>query len=181
MTTTAIAWAVGILSAFAIVKRIMFRRYARRMGFAGGGWGQGFGRHGGGGRWGKRGIGRSFWLRAIFAKLDTTPGQEREIRAAIEEMQDRAVDAKKGMPETRTNIARAVGTDDFDMGALEAFNARVDATAEMMKDAFGSTLRRIHGVLDAKQRQRLAELIASGGFRGFGGPGGGPYRTTEVL
>ena len=176
MTTTAIAWAVGIMGAFAIVKRIMLRRYFRRMGFAGGG----FGRHGG--RFGKRGIGRSFWLRAIFAKLDTTPGQEREIRAAIEEMQERAIDAKKDLPEARTNIARALNADAFDTGALEAVHARVDATSEKMKDAFGSALRRIHGVLDPKQRQRLADVIASGGFRGFGGPGqGGPYRTSEVL
>lgn len=181
MTTTAIAWAIGILGAFAIVRRILLRRYFRRMGFAGGGWGHGFGRHGGG-RFGKRSIGRSFWLRAIFTKLDTTPGQEREIRAAIEEMQERAIDAKKDMPEARTNIARALNADAFDTGALEAVNARVDATAEKMKDAFGSALRRIHGVLDPKQRQRLAEVIASGGFRSFGGPGqGGPYRMGEVL
>ena len=51
----------------------------------------------------------------------------------------------------------------------------------MMKDAFASALKRIHGVLDPKQRERLAELVGSGGFGrwgrwGRGGGGGGPYR-----
>ncbi len=125
---------------------------------------------------------RSSWrtfsaLNHVFARLDTTPGQEREIRAAIEDMRDRAQDAKGGLPETRASLARSIAGETFDDAAFEAVSARVDATSEKMKDALASALKRIHGVLDPKQRERLGVLVGSGGFGRWGrGGGGGPYR-----
>lgn len=179
MALCSIAMAAGIVGVVAMVKGLLFRRHLRGGGGCGshehGGWGS----HRGWGRFGGRhgGIGRSFWLRALYARLDTTPGQEREIRAAIEELRERARDAKSGLPETRENIGRAVAGDVFDESAFEAVSARFDATAEKMKDALASALKRIHGVLDPKQRERLAEMVGKGfgpwgrgGFRGYGGP-----------
>jgi Spy/CpxP family protein refolding chaperone len=192
MALCSIAIAAGIVGVVAIVKGLVLRRrfghHAFADGSCGGGFGSGFGSGWGGrgGGWGRRwgrggGIGRSFWLRALFARLDTTPGQEREIRAALEEMHERALSAKSDLPETRTNIAKAVAGESFDDAAFEAVSARVDATAEKMKDAFASALKRIHGVLDAKQRERLADLVGKGfGRWGRGGPSsgeGGPYRS----
>jgi hypothetical protein len=186
------AMAAGIVGVVALVRGLAFRRHFGRggcgpQGFAGGTCGGrgGRGRFAGWGRFGgwkgfageRGGIGRSFWLRALFVRLDTTPGQEREIRAALEDLRDRAWDAKTGLPEARENIGKALAGDVFDDAAFEAVNARVDATAEKMKDAFSSALKRIHGVLDAKQRERLAEIVGKGfgpwgrgGFRGQGGP-----------
>jgi Spy/CpxP family protein refolding chaperone len=192
MSLWSIAMAAGLVGVLAIVKRLVLRRrFASDAGWDGGceggscrsGGGRGFG---GWGRFGarSRGIGRSFWLRALFRRLDTTPGQEREIRAALEDLRDRAHDAKTGLPETRANIGKAMAGDTFDRSALEAASARFDATAEKMKDAFASALERIHGVLDPKQRVRLAEILSSGfgpwgrgGFRGKGGP----YRGSSDL
>lgn len=182
MAMCSAAMVAGVVGVVALAKMFFFRRrmWAYRMaseGFEGYGcephlrrrWG-GFGRHGGG-------LYRSFWLRALFARLDTTPGQEREIRAAIEELRERARDAKSSMKESRDGLGRAIGGETFDEGAFESVSARFDATSEKMKDAFASALRRIHGVLDPKQRERLAELLSRGMF-GRGGPGGwgGPYR-----
>ncbi|HSO31640.1 MAG TPA: periplasmic heavy metal sensor [Labilithrix sp.] len=170
------------------MKRLVLgRRFGGHHAFAGGHCGGGgFGppwRRGGG--WGRGGgIGQSFWLRRIFARLDTTPGQEREIRAAIEDMRERAQDARSGLPETRASLARSIAGETFDAAAFEAVSARVDATSEKMKDAFASALKRIHGVLDPKQRERLAALVGSGGFgrwgRGGGGEGG-PYRSSAEI
>jgi len=144
-----------------------------RGGFRGWGWG---GRRGG--------IGGSFWLRMLYARLDTTPGQEREIRAAIEDLRDRAKDAKSGMFETRESLGKAIAGETFDDAAFEAVSARVDATSEKMKDALSAALKRIHAVLDPKQRERLADVVSRGAFgrwgRGGGG-GGGPYRSSEEL
>jgi Spy/CpxP family protein refolding chaperone len=115
----------------------------------------------------------------LFARLDTTPGQEREIRAALEELRERGRDAKSGMLETRESLGRAIGGETFDDSAFEAVSARVDATSEKMKDALVSALKRIHAVLDPKQRERLADLVTKGAFGrwGRGGGGyGGPYR-----
>jgi len=118
----------------------------------------------------------------LFARLDTTPGQEREIRGALEELRERARDAKSQLPDTRDNISRAVAGEEFDSAAFEAASARFDSTAEKLKDALSSALKRIHGVLDGKQRERLAEIVSKNGFGrwgrgGFGGPDGGPYRS----
>ena len=116
----------------------------------------------------------------LYARLDTTPGQEREIRAAIEELRERARDAKSGMLETRENLGKSVAGEAFDTSAFEAVSARVDATSEKMKDAASSALKRIHGVLDPKQRERLARSRQQGRVRSlgtrWGGGGGGPYR-----
>lgn len=207
MALCSIAIAAGVVGVVAVVKRLVFRRRFGHLAFAGGpcgGGGPGFGYGGcgnggyGGGedegpscgsgsarfrRWGRGGhrggIGRSFWLRMLYARLDTTPGQEREIRAAIEELRDRAKDAKSGMLETRESLGKSVAGETFDDAAFEAVSARVDATSEKMKDALSSALKRVHAVLDPKQRERLAELVSKGAFGrwGRGGGGGGPYRS----
>lgn len=182
MALCTIAIAAGVVGVIAAAKRLVFRRRFGVLGCGAGGHG-GFSGHG---RFG-RGPGQSFWLRALFGRLDTTPGQEREIRAALEELRDRARDAKSGMIESRDGLGRAVAGDSFDDGAFESVSARFDATGEKMKDAVRGALRRIHAVLDPKQRERLAELVTKGAFRrwgggggggggGWGGYGGGPYR-----
>ena len=190
MALCSIAIAAGIVGVVAVVKRLVFRRRFWHLAFAGGpcGGGPGFAYSGCGGgegfrSWGRGGhrggIGGSFWLRALYARLDTTPGQEREIRAAIEELRDRAKDAKSGMLETRESLGKSIAGETFDDAALEAVSARVDATSEKMKDALSSALKRVHAVLDPKQRERLADLVSRGAFGrwGRGGGGGGPYRS----
>jgi Spy/CpxP family protein refolding chaperone len=213
MALCSIAIAAGIVGVVAVVKRLVFRHRFGHLAFAGGpcggggfgGYGYGYDGGGGGGdggnsscggrgfrKWGgggwrghRGGIGGSFWVRMLFARLDTTPGQEREIRAAIEDLRDRAMDAKSGMLETHENLGKAIGGETFDDAAFEAVSARVDATSEKMKDAFASALKRIHAVLDPKQRERLAEIVSKGSFGRWGrggGPGGsGPYRDGAVL
>ena len=208
MALCSIAIAAGIIGVVAVVKRLVFRRRFGHYAFAGGpcgggGPGFGYGGFGGGfeggggscsggsrggfrgwGRGGHRGgIGGSFWLRMLYSRLDTTPGQEREIRAAIEDLRDRAKDAKSGMFETRENLGKSIAGETFDDAAFEAVSARVDATSEKMKDALSAALKRIHAVLDPKQRERLADLVTRGAFGrwGRGGGGGGPYRSGEEL
>ena len=192
MAICSIAVAAGILGVVALVKGLVFRRRFGHLAFAGGPCGGGGGFQYGGAderscgvrgfrRWGgghRGGIGGSFWLRMLYARLDTTPGQEREIRTALEELRERARDAKSGMLETRENLGKSVAGEEFDTAAFEAVSARIDATSEKMKDAASSALRRIHGVLDPKQRARLADLVSRGAFGrwGRGGRGGGPYR-----
>jgi hypothetical protein len=83
----------------------------------------------------------------------------------LEELRDRARSAKESdVPDVRANIGKALLGESFDESAFAAMSARIDATGEKMKDAFGAALKRIHTALDPKQRERLAELIT----RGFG-------------
>lgn len=199
MAVCSVAIAAGVIGVVALAKTFLFRRRMRMMmgfngyesaGHGGGSCGpRGFGRWGGwrGGFGGHRGgIYGSFWLRALFARLDTTPGQEREIRGAIEELRERARDAKSSMKESREGLGRAIAGETFDESAFESVSARFDATSEKMKDAFSSALKRIHAILDATQRERLADLVSKGMFgrggRGGGGwGGGGPYRESAEI
>lgn len=141
-------------------------------GDASGGW-RGFG------GWGRRRpLGRSMWLRALFHRLDTTPGQEREIRAALEELASRTEDAGAQAKRSREALGRAVAGAAFDDGAFEATSARIDASVAQVKDAMRGALARIHAALDDRQRERLAALLAYGwrGGRRERPPEAGPYR-----
>lgn len=164
MALCSVAIAAGVIGALLLVKRLIFRRRYMRGGSCRGSW---RGRHGGG-------PGGSFWLRALFSKLDTTPGQEKEIRSAIEDFQKTAKESKESLGASREAVARAVRHETFDEIAIGEATVKVDAATGQVKNAFEAALRRIHAVLDGKQRERLAEILERGP-RGFGG-WGAPYR-----
>jgi uncharacterized membrane protein len=149
MATCSIGWALLFAIALFAVTRLLLRRRCR---------------HG-------RGPGRSRFLRAIFARLDTTPGQEREIRSAIEELQSAGRSARKSARDAREGLARAVRGDTIDDAALVELKARAEDLAADMHRAFESALRRVHAILDPSQRERLASILERGGR-----PWGGPYR-----
>lgn len=169
MALCSIGIAAGIIGVVALVKRLVWHR---RLGCCSG-------HHHGHGGWGRRhGPGRSFWLRALFSRLDTTPGQEKEIRSAIEDFQRVAREAKGDVFGSRESVAKAVAGEVFDPAAIDEASQRVDAATARIKEALRSALERVHAVLDPKQRERLGEILARGvrGGGGFGGFGGGPYR-----
>jgi len=173
MALCSIGIAVGVVGALFLVKRLVLRRRfgyggsCGRGGWARGRWGRwGHGRHGG--------IGGSFWLRALFSKLDTTPGQEKEIRSALEDFQRSARESKEALGGSREAVARAVKGETFDEIAIGEAVVKIDSATGNVKHAFEAALRRIHAILDPKQRERLAEILERGP-RGFGG-WGGPYR-----
>ncbi|MBX3227906.1 MAG: periplasmic heavy metal sensor [Labilithrix sp.] len=172
MALCGIGIAAGVIGVVALVRRFLFRRHYAR--FGGGGYACG---PRGGARW-RRGPGGSFWLRAVFARLDTTPGQEREIRSAIEDFQTQARAAKEGLKGAREHLAKAVGAEAFDESALVEASATAEDATGKVKEALAATLRRIHAVLDAHQRERLAELLARGPR--FRARWGGPYRDAAV-
>lgn len=125
-----------------------------------------------------RGPGRSFWLRGLFARLDTTPGQEREIRAALEELETSTREAKDGLKAVREDLARAIRADSFDEIAAGEARVRANVATSAMKDAFEAALKRVHAVLDSRQRERLADLLENG--PGFGRRWGNPYRDAAL-
>lgn len=183
---------VGLVMVAKIVRRIaLHRRFSMwgpmslawaggrgcgSMSSRGGEGGGPFGRHGG--------IGRSMWLRALFRRLDTTPGQEREIRSALEELALLVKDAGSQARRSTGNLAEAVRGEAFDDTAFEKTSARIDASVAQMKDAMRSALARIHAALDERQRGRFAAVLAYG-FRGsygrdLGPEKAGPYRSSDI-
>lgn len=144
-------------------------------GHGGGPWGAHWHRHGhwgGDGRddWGaSHGGSGPFWLRGVFARLDTTPGQEKVIREVVDELRAHGRDLGAEFGRARTDLADALRADTIDATALgEAFGRHDDALDRARKAAIGA-LAKLHEALDERQRRLLAQWIESR-------RGGGPYR-----
>lgn len=132
------------------------------------GWGRGFGFRGP----------RDFILRRLSERLDATPGQEKVIAKALDEVHEAMHAAKKQWKGSRGDVAKAVRGDHFDAVHLGETFAKHDEAIDGLRKAFTSAMQSVHDVLDERQRAVLADLIEGGGF--FGGFGG-PYRSAEQL
>ncbi len=121
----------------------------------------GHGYWGGGGRgrgpFGGRGV-----LYGVLSRLDTTPGQEKAIGAAVDEFVDSVRKGRGTLKQTREALAQAVRGETFDESKLrEAFVAQ-DAALDEAREAAVASAQKIHEVLDERQRKALADLIESG-------------------
>jgi uncharacterized membrane protein len=162
----ALAAFLGLLA----LKLIRHHRYAcaGRGGFTGGPpWARHHHRHH------HHGGGRPRLLWHALARLDLTPAQEKVVKAEVEQLKDKARNLKDEGKSARGDLARAVRGDDFDEEALAAMFIRHDELLHGLRGDLAGALGRVHAVLDASQRERLAELIERGAGRG---PWGGPYR-----
>jgi Spy/CpxP family protein refolding chaperone len=140
---------------------------------------RGGGCRGYGGHFGHRGrgwgYGRFGWFDRLFDRLGITSSQERDVRAAVDEFFTAARDFKRDVVDTRADVARSVKADAFDETLMGEVFSRHDDAMDKLRKSFVGALARIHSVLDDRQRERLADLIASGMGHGWG-RGGGPYR-----
>ena len=135
----------------------------------GGGWGGGH-HHG---RWGGHGGDWQRWaLRGLFERLDTTPGQEKVIRQAMEDLKSAAQSGKGELDATRRDIASAVRSGAVDEVQLGELFARHDEKLREMRKTFVGSLAKVNEALDEDQRKRLADMLEGdfGRFGGFGGP-----------
>lgn len=146
-------------------------------GCGGGGFGGGHGPRGGffrddalGGGFGGS-IGRSWFMRALFERLDTTPGQEKVIVGAVSEVREALGSLRDEGKRSRDDLARALRSPAFDEALFGEAFARHETTLGELRKKVMDSFAKVHDALDEKQRARLADLIESGpGFRGFGGP-----------
>lgn len=137
-------------------------------------WGSGGpGDHGWHGHWGGPpwARGRRFFLHALFERIDATPAQERAIVGEIDRLKERVRGVRGGLKDGRGDLAAALRGDSLDDAALGAALGRADAAHTEIRAAVIDALRGVHGVLDAKQRAQVADLLDRGGWWR-----GGPYR-----
>ncbi len=160
---------IGIRVVFGLIRFVVRRRL-------GGGCSmgrRGFGPHGRFGRFG--GFGQSRWLRRAFAKLDTTPGQERVILEAADALRARVAASKDALRATAGDAAKAFRGERFDEGVMGESFARQDEALEATQKAVFEALQKVHDALDEQQRRDFADHIER--FTGGRGPWGrGPYR-----
>lgn len=111
-----------------------------------------------GGRWRARG----WMLRRFFARLETTPGQERLLLEELDRLRAELAGLREGLFASREELAATLASERLDPSALEALVARQLARADAAGKAAVDGLARFHEALTARQRQVLAELVRSG-------------------
>jgi Spy/CpxP family protein refolding chaperone len=101
-------------------------------------------------------------LRFLAFKLDLDERQVAELAKILSELKTERAQADVDSRRTLSGFADAVAGETFDEArATEAGGLRV-STAERLRDAVVKALERIHAILDAEQRERLAYLIRTG-------------------
>lgn len=171
--------ALTLLIAFRAGRRVAFRRAFGHHGFGRGhgcghGGGVAFGYHGGchgrrGGGFGEAderprgGVPRGV-MRMVFQRLQTTPGQERELFAAIDELQAALRPLKEELAASKSDIAAALRSVD---GKLSGTFGRHDEKLAEGRAAFEKALARIHAALEPAQREQLADLLGKLGWGRF--------------
>jgi uncharacterized membrane protein len=102
------------------------------------------------------------FVRRLFEELDTSPGQEKEIKSALDEFFGGARAVRDDFRNSRSEVAEAMRGSYFDENRMGEWFARQDDGLDKLRRAVVGALARIHAVLDETQRQRLADLIARG-------------------
>lgn len=145
-------------------------RFAR-LGWGHHGWGHGgaCGSGGGGMRWG-----RFAFIGPLLERLETTPGQEKAIRAAIDAVIEAAVAAKGRALQGREQLAAVFRSEAFDEGLVAGVITGGDEAVDQVRAALVDGLAKVYEALDPKQRALVAEWLEGG--VGHGACGAGPYR-----
>jgi Spy/CpxP family protein refolding chaperone len=101
-------------------------------------------------------------LRFLAYKLELDERQVGELARILDELKTERAQAEVDRRRTMSAFADAVGGEVFDeTKATDGAALRV-ASAERLREAVTKALRRIHGLLDNDQRERLAYLIRTG-------------------
>ncbi len=114
----------------------------------------------GGRRW--QGGRRRWALRRLYQHLDTTPGQEKVIEGAVDEVERVTRRARGAFVTSGADFAQAFRGEHFDGAKLdERFTAQQTAIDEV-KRAVREALQATHEALTPQQRARAADLMEFG-------------------
>jgi hypothetical protein len=114
----------------------------------------GFGRRGG--------FGPRMFLRAAFERLDTTPGQEKVIVQAIDELKEIFSKAKGEFKGTRQDFATVWRSETLDEASLADIFIKHDTTISETRRAAVESARKIHDALTEEQRGKVADFLERG-------------------
>jgi Spy/CpxP family protein refolding chaperone len=166
---------IGTACLIGLVKLARGSRCGYGYGYGGGCGGGDFGgpfghRHGSRqGGFGFRGFGPRFFLRRLFERLDTTPGQEKVILKTAEELRDLFRKAKDEMRETRSEFARIFRGDVVDEATLQDIFVKHDTVISETRRGAVEAVRKAHEALTEEQRSQVADFLERG--RGSWGRG----------
>lgn len=116
--------------------------------------------YGCGGRFGRR---RGRWgLYGVFQELDTSPGQEKAIRAALGDLRAKLDELLPRFDSARGEVAAALREEQFDASKLDASIDGRSVELGQLTRAMSAALAKAHEALDPDQRRRLARIIEAG-------------------
>ncbi len=124
--------------------------------------------------WGHGGHGRGpggprVWLRSIFERMGTAPGQEKAIMSALDDLRSHRSAVRHEAEQTRADLAEAISSGFIDDTTLEETFARHDRLLAQVRVSFVEATKKITEALDERQRNQLADLLRRRGRFG-GGP-----------
>lgn len=101
-------------------------------------------------------------LRYLAYKLDLSEKQVEELARVLSELKTERAQAEVDARRSLSAFADAMDGESFDAALAGEGGARRVASAEQLRVAVVKALQRIHALLDAEQRSRLAYLIRTG-------------------
>lgn len=102
-------------------------------------------------------------LRGFFIRLQTTPGQERVIVDALKELKGAFAKASASQRKSARDLADALRGDQLSTEAMGGVFESLDEGVEAIRSGAFSSLSKIHEVLEPRQREAFADLLARGG------------------
>jgi Spy/CpxP family protein refolding chaperone len=116
-----------------------------------------------------RGGGRRRWImRSVFERLDTTPGQEKAIVHALDELRENKALVRDEAEHTRTDLARVIASGFVDDMSLDETFARHDRLLAQLRVSMVEALKKVTEALDDRQRKQVGDLLARSGRFGGG-------------
>ena len=108
----------------------------------------------------------------MVERLDTSPGQVKEIRSAMSGLLDGGVPARREMKRARKEIfSTALSEEVFDEPAVRKAIGEQEDRIVGLRESLIAMLGRVHEAVDEEQRAQLAAFAARRTV-----PMGGPYR-----
>ena len=101
-------------------------------------------------------------LRFLFRRLDTTPGQEKVIRSAVDDVLGQGRELRRELERTRSEVASQLRGEVLEPDALASALIRNDEALADLRRSIAANLTEIHEVLDSRQREILADTLQRG-------------------
>jgi hypothetical protein len=111
---------------------------------------------------GRPGGWRRYALYSLFERLDATPGQEKVIAGALDELRDTLRALRERFQDSRHDVATAFRQPELTEEDLNRVFSRFDEHLEAIRHAAGAAMQKIHVVLDDRQRGVMADLVERG-------------------
>ncbi|MBU8898315.1 periplasmic heavy metal sensor [Corallococcus sp. M34] len=117
----------------------------------------------------RRGFGWRLRLRWLFERLDATPGQEKVIAQAADDVFEAFGKARTVLGDSRSTVAQAMRGEQFDGAAVRELFSRQDIALEEVRRTVQGALAQVHEALEPHQRRELADLMERGWHHGWRG------------